>query len=189
MNNIKSHIRTILDFPKKGIAFKDITTLLNQPKGLTEVTQSILLKLEPFKNDYDIIAGLDARGFIFGAAFAQAETLPFVPIRKRGKLPHKTHRFDYELEYGSNTLEIHQDAFLHNKKVIIIDDLLATAGSLNAAIHLCEKAGAKVIACVCLIELSDLNGRAFLKKETSLTDNQILSVLKEFSRSDGFKTK
>ena len=150
-------IRSVPDFPKPGILFRDITPLLADPAGLAA---AIDLLAETISEPVDCIASVDARGFIFGAPVAAKLGAGFVPIRKAGKLPAATHSEKYDLEYGSAELQIHADAFAAGAKVWIIDDLLATGGTLAASCSLIEKAGGKIAGITALIELADLNGRA-----------------------------
>lgn len=167
MNNldiekVNSLIRTIPDFPEKGILFRDITTALKDKEGLK-------LIIEDFTNRYkdkgiDYVLGADARGFIFGAAIAYNIGAGFVPARKVGKLPAETIKADYSLEYGKNTIEVHKDAFHKGASVLIVDDLLATGGTAQAMVQLVEKLDAKVYELAFLIELSDLHGRDLLKE-------------------------
>jgi adenine phosphoribosyltransferase len=159
--SLKKYIRDIPDFPKKGILFKDITTLLNNKKAFASSVNHLakLLKGKPI--DYIVCA--EARGFIFGGALAYKLKCGFVPVRKKGKLPYKTYRYTYSLEYGSDTLEIHRDAILPGARVLVLDDLLATGGTALALINLTKKLKAKITAVVFLIELKDLKGRALLK--------------------------
>ncbi len=158
--NLKDYIRDIPDFPKPGILFRDITPLLEDAKAFNK---AIELLANQFKDaNIDSIAAVEARGFIFGSAVAMHMGVSFVPIRKAGKLPYKTNKISYDLEYGQDTLEVHQDAFVNNKNVLIIDDLLATGGTLCAACELVEKSGATIAGISCLIELEELGGRAKL---------------------------
>ncbi|MDD5436348.1 MAG: adenine phosphoribosyltransferase [Candidatus Omnitrophica bacterium] len=157
MNELKSAIRDIPGFPKKGIIFKDITTLL---KDKDRFRQAVDLFAEKFKDKkIDVILSVEARGFIFGAALAYKLGAGLVPVRKKGKLPFKTYSVTYELEYGSDTLEIHQDAFKKGDHILIVDDLLATGGTSKAVIELIEKMGGKIEGLAFLIELLPLKGR------------------------------
>ena len=155
---VKSKIRDIMDFPVKGIVFKDITTVLRDKEGFKIIIDYLTEKFADKGIDY--IAGIESRGFIFGAALAYQLGAGFVPLRKPGKLPGETISESYELEYGTDTLQIHKDAIEAGKKVVIIDDLLATGGTASAACKLIEKTGANVVAAAFVIELQDLNGRA-----------------------------
>ena len=158
---IKSKIRTIPHWPKQGIMFRDITTLLKDPEGFQSVMDAFEKR---YKNvDFDVIAGIESRGFIIGAALADRLKKGFVPIRKKGKLPAATERVEYDLEYGKDTIEVHKDAILKGHKVLLVDDLLATGGTMNAAIKLVEKLGAKVVECAFIIDLPEVGGRKKLR--------------------------
>ena len=157
MKNLKDYIRNIEDFPKKGIVFRDVTTVIQDKDGLKLAIDQMKKKVEDI--DFDIIVAPESRGFIFGMPLAYALEKSFVPVRKKGKLPCKTIEQSYDLEYGSATLEIHQDSIKPGQKVIIVDDLLATGGTLEAIIKLVERLGGKVEGICCLIELVDLKGR------------------------------
>jgi len=159
---LENTIRLIPDFPKKGIQFRDITTLLNDKKAFRKAINSLAKRLKDKEIDYIVAA--EARGFIFGSALAYKLNCGFVPVRKPGKLPHKSFRHTYSLEYGEDSLEIHQDAFPKNSKVVILDDLLATGGTTLALIKLVEKLKAKIIDIVFLVELCELKGRDKFKK-------------------------
>lgn len=167
--DLKNYIAAIKDFPKEGIIFRDMTPLLQDKDAL----KFALDQLSAFAKEVnaDIIAGPEARGFIFGTPVAYALNIGFVPVRKPGKLPRKTIEYKYDLEYGSNTLCMHEDAIKKGQKVVIIDDLLATGGTVEAAIQLIEKLGGEVVGCAFLIELDDLKGREKLK------DFKVLSLL------------
>ncbi len=158
--DLKNLIRDIPDFPSEGILFRDITTLLQDAKGLSIAIDT--LSEIASEVDFDLVIGPESRGFIFGVPVAYKLNKGFIPIRKPGKLPYETHSQSYDLEYGSNTLEIHTDAIKPKEKVVIIDDLLATGGTLKAMVDLIEKLGGEVEMIVCLIELVDLNGRELL---------------------------
>ena len=157
MEDLKKAIRDIPDFPKKGIMFKDITPVLQNP-GLFKKAVDRLYEQFSDKN-IDIVASVESRGFILGAAIAYKLGVGFVPVRKKGKLPYKTHSATYELEYGTDTLEIHQDAIGSGDRVLIIDDLLATGGTLGAVIDLVKKMGGEIAGIGFLIELAFLKGR------------------------------
>lgn len=159
--HLKSSIRDVPDFPVQGIIFKDITTILNNAALFKETIQLFYKSVENLSIDY--VSAIEARGFIFGGALAVRLGCGFVPIRKPGKLPSKTYREEYELEYGTDALEIHQDAFPDGKNVLLIDDLLATGGTALAAARLIEKCGGKVAGIRFLIELEFLNGISKLK--------------------------
>ena len=161
MNELKSYIRDIPGFPKEGIIFKDITTLLKDGKKFRDTVDIFAEKFKDKK--IDIILSIEARGFIFGAALAYKLGAGLAPIRKKGKLPFKTHSVTYELEYGKDSLEIHQDAFQKGARVLIVDDLLATGGTCRAVIDLVEKMGGTIVSLAFLIELTALKGRDKLK--------------------------
>ena len=157
---LQQYIRAIPDFPKPGIVFRDITPLLAAPDALREAIQRMG---QPFVDQgITKIAAAEARGFLFGVAMAIDLNVGFVPVRKPGKLPHETIEASYELEYGTDTLEIHADAFREGDRVLIVDDLLATGGTLAACVDLVRRTGAEVAGCSCLIELPDLDGRSKL---------------------------
>jgi adenine phosphoribosyltransferase len=154
---IKQTLRDVIDFPKPGIVFKDITPVLKDPILCKEITIALKEQLKGIK--IDVVAGIESRGFLFGLALAQALNVPFVPIRKAGKLPYKTIQQSYDLEYGSATLEVHEDAFTEGQQVLIHDDLLATGGTVVAASKLVAQLGAQVAAYSFLISLDFLNGK------------------------------
>jgi len=160
--DISSFIRTVPDFPKKGIMFKDITTLIKDPNGF-DIALSNLYNLAKDKKITKVV-GIESRGFIFGAVLASKLGVGFVPIRKPGKLPAETLAESYSLEYGTDKIEIHKDALSTGDKVLLHDDLLATGGTMEAACKLVEKLGAEVVQISFLIELTFLNGREKLKK-------------------------
>ncbi|MDX2225938.1 MAG: adenine phosphoribosyltransferase [Verrucomicrobiae bacterium] len=156
-DRIKKAIRDIPDFPKPGINFKDITTILSD---LNLFRLAINTMVEPFgKKKVDYVLGIDARGFIFGGAMAYNLACGFIPARKPGKLPYRSISVQYDLEYGSNTICIHEDAFARGKRILIVDDVLATGGTANAAAELVEKLGGEVVALTFLVELGFLKGR------------------------------
>ncbi|MCG8482373.1 MAG: adenine phosphoribosyltransferase [Clostridia bacterium] len=155
--NLKEKIRNIPDFPEKGILFRDITTLLQD-------NEAFVIAIDEMKKisnsiDFDLIVGPESRGFIFGTPLAYAAKKGFIPVRKPGKLPYETVRFEYDLEYGSDALEMHKDAISKGQKVLIVDDLLATGGTLLSTIKLVEQLGGEVVGVLVLIELMDLEGR------------------------------
>lgn len=155
--DLRDCIRSIPDFPKPGILFKDITTLLNNKDAFKSAINSLA---EKYKNKkIDAIVAVESRGFIFGGALANKLNTAFVPVRKKGKLPWKTNSASYELEYGTDTLEMHQDALKPNSSVLIVDDLLATGGTVKAVTDLVKQQQAKVSGIAFLIELKDLKGR------------------------------
>lgn len=158
--DIKSKIRVIEDYPKEGISFKDITTLLKDREAFKETLNQLENALEEYEFDY--IAGIESRGLIFGAPLADRLNKGFIPIRKPGKLPGEIEKISYELEYGSGELEMHKDAINDGDRVVIIDDLIATGGSAKAAANLIEAVGGEVSCFEFLIELTELNGRSYL---------------------------
>lgn len=157
MDSIKSKIRTIPDFPKKGIMFRDITTLLKDPEGFRQVVDSLVERYRGM--DIDTVVGLEARGFILGGVLAHQLGKGFVPVRKAGKLPFRTERHEYELEYGTDTVEMHVDAVGKGSKVLVVDDLLATGGTALAAASLIEKLGGDIVEMAFVIDLPDVGGR------------------------------
>lgn len=159
--DIKDLIRTIPDYPKPGIMFRDITTLLNDARGF-RCTVDQLVQLNVVSK-IDIVAGIEARGFILGGAVAHQLGKPFVPIRKKGKLPGETIGVEYALEYGTDTVEMHIDAVTQGQCVLVVDDLIATGGTAEAAIKLVRQAGGKVIAASFVIDLPDIGGRKKLE--------------------------
>ena len=171
MDKIKNAIRTIPNFPLEGIMFRDVTTLYSNPEAMNEV---INLTCNYWKNKrLTCIAGIEARGFITGSIIANELYLPFIPIRKKGKLPHDTHSQEYNLEYGTATIEIHTDAINKNDNVLIVDDLIATGGTAEAAAKLIEISGGKVAAFVFVINLFDLGGSDNLMKNNYQVENLI----------------
>jgi len=154
---IERYIRDVPDFPKPGILFKDITPLLASAEGLKLTIEQLATVVEP--KSYDVVCGVESRGFIFGTALATRVSKGFVPIRKPGKLPWKTESQSYELEYGTDRIEIHTDAVQSGQRVLLIDDLLATGGTAEAAVKLLQRIGARVTACAFVIELVFLKGR------------------------------
>ena len=160
--DLKQTVRVIEDFPKEGISFKDITTLLQDGKALKFAIDEIIADLKD--KEVDLIVGPEARGFLMGTPVAYGMGIGFVPVRKPGKLPWEVEGYEYDLEYGSNRLEIHKDAIKPGQKVAIVDDLLATGGTMEVAAKLIEKLGGEVVSMQFLIELEDLDGRAKLAK-------------------------
>ncbi len=158
---IKSRVRTVPHYPKQGIMFRDITTVLKDPIGLRITIDELARRYKDVK--IDMIAGIEARGFILGAPLAYALGVGFVPIRKKGKLPAETIGQDYQLEYGTDRIEIHVDAIVKGAKVLLVDDLIATGGTAEAAVILIEKMGGKVIECCFMIDLPDIGGRKRLE--------------------------
>jgi len=158
---VTDYIRTIPDFPHEGILFRDVTTLFQDPRGFRMAVDQLLA---PYVGErIDMVAGLEARGFILGGAVAHQLSKGFVPIRKKGKLPARTIEQDYALEYGRATVEIHDDALEPGQKVLLVDDLLATGGTAEAGIRLVERLGAEVVGCAFVIDLPDLGGRKRLE--------------------------
>lgn len=159
--DLKSKIRVVLDFPKPGISFKDITTLLKDREAYVYTIDSLVAFCKD--KGAELIVGPEARGFVLGAPVAYALKVGFVPVRKPGKLPAETVRYEYGLEYGSDVLEVHKDAIKPGQKVVVVDDLLATGGTALAAVKLVEKLGGIVVGVAFVIELSYLNGRKTLE--------------------------
>lgn len=159
--DLKEHIRSIPDFPKKGILFRDITTLLKDKNACRFTINKIAEKFKGKK--IDVVAAIEARGFILGGAIAHKLNAGFVPIRKKGKLPAKVTSATYDLEYGTDTLEVHHDAIKPGDKVLIVDDLLATGGTAGAVVNLVEQLKGKIAGIAFLIELTDLKGKEKLK--------------------------
>ena len=159
--DLKKHVANIVDFPKKGIIFRDVTPIMQSGEAFCYVTEKFAEYAK--SKGATVIVGPEARGFMFGCPVATKLGIGFVPVRKPGKLPRKTINEQYDLEYGSNTLCLHEDALSSNDKVIIIDDLLATGGTALATAHLVEKAGAKVLGFCFVIDLIDLKGKEVLK--------------------------
>lgn len=169
MDALKERIRHVPDFPKPGILFYDITTLMKEPAGFRAAVDAMAA---PYQGkQVDLVVGIESRGFIFGAAVADRVRAGFAPVRKLGKLPHTTRRASYQLEYGTDSLEIHEDAIAPGQKVLIVDDLLATGGTASATVGLVRALGADVVGVQFLIELVALGGRA------KLLDENIHSVL------------
>ena len=160
--DLKQTVRVIENFPKEGISFKDITTLLQNGEALKFAIDEIIADVK--EKDVELIVGPEARGFLMGTPVAYGMGVGFVPVRKPGKLPWEVESFEYDLEYGSNILEIHKDAIKPGQKVAIVDDLLATGGTMEAAAELIEKLGGEVVSMQFLIELEDLDGREKLTK-------------------------
>lgn len=162
MKTMKDYILTIPDFPEPGIMFRDITSVLQDADGLQLAIRELQSRLEGL--EFDVIAGTESRGFIFGAPLAYNLHKPFALIRKQGKLPREVVSREYELEYGTATIEMHRDAIRPGQKVVLIDDLIATGGTMKAATELIEELGGEVVDILFLIELAGLNGRETLKK-------------------------
>ena len=156
--DIKSCIRTVVDYPKAGVRFRDITPLLKNPGMFRYCVDRLYQRYQ--STELDAIATLDARGFLFGSTLAYLLGVPLIPIRKQNKLPAETVSQEYELEYGTNCLEMHVDAIENNERIVLIDDLIATGGSARAAIELLEKTGGELIECAVVVELVELGGRS-----------------------------
>jgi adenine phosphoribosyltransferase len=157
VETLKASIRTIPDYPKPGILFRDITTLLGQPRAFRRAVDELV---HPYAGDgIAKIAGIEARGFILGGAIAHQLSAGFVPIRKKGKLPHETVRVAYSLEYGVDEMEMHKDAIAPGERVLLVDDLIATGGTAEGAVKLLKQMGAEVVAACFVIDLPDLGGR------------------------------
>jgi len=161
MINIKDSIRTVPDWPVKGVMFRDITTLLQDPESLRVACDLLYDRYKAM--NIDKIVGIDARGFIFGAVLAYKLNTGFVPVRKKGKLPYKTISAEYTLEYGKDVVEMHEDAVKKGEKVVIVDDLIATGGTIAATVNLVEKLGGEILECAFIVELPDLKGREKIK--------------------------
>ena len=162
MKKIEEYVRTIPDFPEPGIMFRDVTSVLQDPDGLKLSIDSMIKLLDGV--DFDIIAGAESRGFIFGMPIAYALGKAFIPVRKKGKLPLETIEESYDLEYGSATIEMHKDSIKPGQKVVIIDDLIATGGTVEACAKMIERLGGEVTRIVFLMELAGLKGREKLAK-------------------------
>ncbi len=163
MIDLKKKLRLVMDFPKEGVEFIDITTVLQDPTAFKQCLDEMKEKIEEM-GSIDLIVGPESRGFVFGAPLAYAMGKGFVPIRKKGKLPYKSIRAEYGLEYGTDILEIHEDAVCPGQRVVIVDDLLATGGTTCANIELIEKLGGEIAGIIYFVELSFLNGREKLKE-------------------------
>ena len=157
MKKIEDYVRTIPDFPEPGIMFRDITSVLQDPDGLQLSIDEMIKLIEGI--EFDVIAGAESRGFIFGVPMAYKLGKSFVPVRKKGKLPCETVSAEYDLEYGKACIEIHKDAIKPGQKVVIVDDLIATGGTIEAAVKLVEQLGGEVVKVIFLMELAGLNGR------------------------------
>ncbi len=161
MKKIEEYVRSIPDFPEPGIIFRDVTSILQDAQGLRLAIDLMQEKLKDV--DFDVVAGTESRGFIFGVPIAYNMEKSFVPVRKKGKLPCETVSMEYDLEYGTAEIEIHKDAIRPGQKVVVIDDLIATGGTVEAAVKLIEKLGGEVVKIVFLMELAGLEGRKKLE--------------------------
>lgn len=170
MKNIEDYMRSIPDFPKKGIIFRDMTKALNDREGLKLVIDSLMACIKDI--DFNIVGGIESRGFILGMPIAYEMNKAFLPVRKKGKLPCETIEESYELEYGTATIEIDKTAIKPGDKVILVDDLIATGGTMKAACNLVERLGGEVVGILFLMELVDLKGRDVLK------DYPVYSIIK-----------
>ena len=169
--DLKEHIRSIQDYPKKGILFRDITTLIKNEKAFKECINQIVERSKKFK--FDKIAAVESRGFVFASAISYILDKPFIMLRKKNKLPAEVHSIDFELEYGTATIEVHKDSFNENDNVLIIDDLIATGGTAEAAAKLIEISKSKVAGFIFVINLFDLNGCELLEKKGYRVENLI----------------
>ena len=169
--NLKEHIRSIPDYPKKGILFRDITTLIKNEKAFAESINQIVEKSKLF--DFDKVAAIESRGFVFASAVSYVLKKPFIMLRKKNKLPADVHSVDFELEYGTATIEVHKDSISKDDKVLVIDDLIATGGTAEAAAKLIEISGGNVACFVFVINLFDLNGSDNLIKKGYKVENLI----------------
>jgi len=169
--NLKDYIRSIPDYPKKGILFRDITTLIKDEKAFAEAINQIVERSKNF--NFDKVAAIESRGFVFASAVSFILKKPFIMLRKKNKLPADVHSVDFELEYGTATIEVHKDSFLENETVLIIDDLIATGGTAEAAAKLVEISNAKVAAFIFVINLFDLSGSDNLIKKGYKVENLI----------------
>ena len=169
--NLKDYIRSIPDYPKKGILFRDITTLIKDEKAFVETINQIVERSKKF--NFDKVAAIESRGFVFASAVSFILKKPFIMLRKKNKLPADVHSVDFELEYGTATIEVHKDSFLENETVLIIDDLIATGGTAEAAAKLVEISNAKVAAFIFVINLFDLSGSDNLIKKGYKVENRI----------------
>ena len=165
--NLKDSIRSISNWPIEGVIFRDLTTLMQDPEAYRNACDVFY---DRYKNlNIDKVVGIDARGFVFGAVLAYQLNVGFIPVRKKGKLPYKTVSEEYTLEYGKNTVEMHEDSISQGEKVIIIDDLIATGGTIEAAVKLVKKLGGDILECGFIVELPELKGRDKIKDQNIFT--------------------
>jgi adenine phosphoribosyltransferase len=169
--DLKKHIRSIPDYPKKGILFRDITTLIKNPEAF-KYTNDKIIEISK-KIDFDKVSAIESRGFIFAAAVSYALNKPFILLRKKNKLPAETHSVDFKLEYGEATIEVHKDSISKNEKILIIDDLIATGGTAEAAAKLIEISGGTVASFIFVINLFDLPGNNLLKSKGYKTESLV----------------
>lgn len=172
LEDLKKIIRDIPNFPKEGIIFKDITTLVKDKNAFRQGVDMLAERFEGKKIDY--VVGVESRGFIFGAALAYKLGVGFIPVRKKGKLPHKTKSVTYELEYGTDTLEIHEDDVPAKSRVLIVDDLLATGGTVNAVIRLLKDLNTVIVGVTFLVELKFLQGKEKIQREHDLEIHSVI---------------
>ncbi len=169
--DLKKHIRSIPDYPKKGILFRDITTLIKDEKAFAESINQIVERSKKFK--VDKIAAIESRGFVFASAVSYLTKKPFILLRKKNKLPAERHSVDFKLEYGNATIEVHKDSISKNESILIIDDLVATGGTAEAAAKLVEISGGKVAGFIFIINLFDLPGNELLKNKSYFTESLV----------------
>ena len=169
--DLKKHIRSIKDYPKKGILFRDITTLIKNPEAF-KYTNDKIIEISK-KIEFDKVAAIESRGFIFASTISYALNKPFILLRKKNKLPAETHSIDFKLEYGEATIEVHKDSISKNEKILVIDDLIATGGTAEAAAKLIEISGGTVAGFIFVINLFDLPGNNLLKSKGYKTENLI----------------
>ena len=162
MKKMEDYVRSIQDFPEEGIIFRDVTSVLQDPDGLKLAIDSMMKFLDDV--EFDVVVGTESRGFIFGVPIAYAKNKGFVPVRKKGKLPMETISRAYDLEYGSAVLEMHRDSIKPGQKVVLVDDLIATGGTMEASIQMIEELGGEVVKILFLMELAGLKGRERLKE-------------------------
>jgi len=165
--DLKDSIRSIPGWPIDGVIFRDLTTLMQDSEAYRNTCDVFYNRYQ--KLNIDKVVGIDARGFVFGAVLAYQLNVGFVPVRKKGKLPHKTVSEQYTLEYGKNSVEMHEDAITEGEKIVIVDDLIATGGTIEAAVKLVEKLGGDILECAFIVELPELNGREKIKDQKIFT--------------------